>query len=313
MAGLMKPDGSLRGAESINDYYKSAFGLAAAGLNSETDTMLDYINKTFLTADGDLIGDGCPWFDVFRIYPHTWILMAAILRARFDIAERIAGFLDAFQDPSTGGYYGTLPAREKEGQQEMMTTGLSGIAMLWAGRREAALKTGQWMKNVMDAQPDITEGLDFVWHHDKGLVTEFPEEERKSYRVNPQEPGQRYYNYGIPAAFLTCLHGQTGDRQWLDLAGRYLHATEHCRDDFHRSPQSGKVGWGAAWLYRITGDPAARAIVERVYGHLASVQHAEGWWDAMNVYEQSAETSPEPGIDITGEFMAHLSWMESVL
>src|SRR5687768_16600734 len=112
LVSLMQPDGSLRGASSINDYYKTAYGLAVAGRANEAERMLDYLARRFLKEDGDLDGSGCEWFELFRIYPHAWVLMTAVLRARFDIVHRVTSFLEKFQDPENGGFYTTPSQRD---------------------------------------------------------------------------------------------------------------------------------------------------------------------------------------------------------
>lgn len=59
LIGLMQPDGSLRGATSINEYYKAVTGLAVYGYPKESERMLNYIAQRFLADDGDLDGTGC--------------------------------------------------------------------------------------------------------------------------------------------------------------------------------------------------------------------------------------------------------------
>lgn len=313
LVGNMNPDGSLRGATSINEYYKTVFALAVAGQVAAADRMLEYVSRSFLKADGDLDGAGCEWFEQFRIYCHPWVAMAATVRGRFDIAERILRFLEPWHDDQAGGFYGTTEQREKRGEQEMMTTGIVAIAMLWAGQTEIASRAADWMKNVWDAQPNLSRGLYFVWHREKGLVTDFPAAAAKSYMVDTKALAQKYYQYGIPAAFLSSFAGISRDQRWLKLAQDYLHASRHCREDVFRRPQSGKLGWGAAWTYRLTHDPQDREIAYKVREGLAATQRSEGWWPQQNVYGGETPATLTPGLDLTGEFLAHLSWMESVL
>jgi hypothetical protein len=169
------------------------------------------------------------------------------------------------------------------------------------------------MKNLFDAQPDLSQGLYSVWHRGSGLVTRFPDDKRRDYLVDAGKTIQRYYQYGIPAAFLACLAGATGDEAWLQLGRRYLHASRHCREDVYREPQSGKIGWGAAWTYRLTRAEEDRRIAETVAAGLRATQHPEGWWSSVNVYEREMARSLEPSLDVTAEFIAHLSWIENAL
>lgn len=192
-----------------------------------------------------------------------------------------------------------------------MTTSAAAIALLWAGRLDAALRAGQWVRRLCEAQPDVSRGLYFVWHRQTGLVTKFPGGRAKEYWVDAAQQSQWYFQYGIAAALCAGLGGATGDRAWLDLGRKYLDATKHCREDVYRQGTSGKIGWGAAWLYRLTGDPADRTIVETVYANLGRDQHADGWWSGADVYAKDSSTAPN--VDATAEFVALLSWMENAL
>ncbi len=309
----MQPDGSLQGAVSINDYYKTVAGLALAGSQRESECMLNFVERRFLRDDGDLDGAGCTWFEQFRIYPHAWLLMAAILRARFDLVHRWSDFLERFQDPDNGGFYGTLEQQQVRGEQEFMSTGVAAIALLWAGRTEAAVRTGHWMRQLLESQPDISRQLFFVWHRQNGLVTSFPEEKATEYRVNCAATAQWYFQYGIGAALSAGLFGCTRDRSWLALGRRFLEAAKYCRDDVFRQAASGKIGWGAAWMYRITRDPADRAIAEAVHENLRESQHSGGGWRADTIYTRDPGPQESGQMELTSEFAALQSWMEDAL
>jgi len=306
----MNPDGSLRGAPSINEYYKGVFALTCAGRHQAAERMFNYIVGRFLKKNGDLDGTGNPWYDQFRIYCHGWVAMAALQLARFDVSERILGFLEGFHDPRAGGFFGTLKDRKNRAEQEMMTTGVLAIAMLWGGRIDLARKVAVWFENVWEAQPNLEGGLYFVWHARNGLVTEFPAETALSHWVNPREKTQWYFQYGIPAAFLSVFSAAVKEPRWLKLGQKYLHASRHCGEDRYSTPQSGKIGWGAAWTYRLSRDEKDRALIATVFRGLQSNQSTEGWWPGQSAYGNQKAVNPLPSLDITGEFTALLSWME---
>jgi hypothetical protein len=152
-----------------------------------------------------------------------------------------------------------------------------------------------------------------VWHAQTGLVTTYPEVEALGYRVDAHKTVQYYFQYGVPAAFLSSLAGATGDKQWLDLAQRFLRDSAHCREDVYREPQSGKLGWGAAWTYRLTRDPADRRIAEAVAAGLLASRHADGWWSGANVYQHGDANTGQPNLAVTGELLAHLGWIHDCL
>ena len=310
---LVEPDGSIPGPASINQYYKTIYALATAGRPLEAERMLDYFVERFLKKDGDLDGTRCEWFDMFRIYAHAWLVMGATLRARFDVVHRILGFLDRYYDAQTGGFYTNDEQLQRQGEQNIMTTGVIALAYLWAGRLDVARQTGSWMKNLFDAQPDLSQGLYTVWDHQDGLVTEYPPENAVAYQVDPAKSDQRYYQYGVPAALLSSLYGATGERSWLTLAQEFLRASRHCHEDVYRKPQSGKIGWGAAWTYRFTRDTEDRRITEDVLEGLVALQHPEGWWSVNSAYLPSEDRTVEPDVSVTAELVSHLCWIRDCL
>jgi hypothetical protein len=314
LTGLQQPDGSLRGAVSVGDYYKGPFALAVTGHNREAERMLDYVAQTFLKQDGDLEGRGLEWFETFRIYPHAWLTIGSMMRGRFEIAHSLLCTLVAYHDPKSGGFFATAEAcKHARGQQEMMSTSLAGLACLWAGRLDIAERTGKWLENLFEAQPDLSRGLYHVWHSEKGLITEFPKKEATSYLVDARELQQWYFQYGISAAFLSSLSAATREKRWITLAQKFLRASRHCREDVYREPASGKIGWGAAWTYRLSQDPEDRNVAEAVAEGLRALQNEDGSWTGQSVYERESGTRAEPSIDVTSEFVGLLGCLELVL
>jgi hypothetical protein len=309
LAGRQAPDGSLRDAASLAAYYKTPFALTVAGHNEAAERMLDFIAHRFLTKDGDLDGDGVEWFERYRIYPHAWLAIAASMRGRFDIACPLIATVIGFHDDETGGFSATgSPNRvdSRRGPQEVMSTSLAGLACLWLGRLDVARRTGGWLQRLYDAQPDLSAGLYHVWDRERGLVTAFSAGDAKAYLVDATQPEQWYFQYGISAAFLSSLSAATGDRRWLQLAQAFLRASAHCRDDVYGRFASGKIGWGAAWTYRASGDEADRDLAERVGAQIVDLQNEDGSWSASSSYG-SESRAVDPTMDLTAELTALLS------
>jgi hypothetical protein len=123
------------------------------------------------------------------------------------------------------------------------------------------------------------------------------------FRVDASQPRQWYFQYGISAALLADFARVTGESRWLDLARSYLNASAHCHEDRYSTPQSGKIGWGAAW----TGEAA---LVDAVAAGLGALQGGDGSWNGEGVYD--AHPKPDNAvarIDVTSEFVALLSLM----
>jgi hypothetical protein len=314
LLALQQPDGSLQHSRRIDAYYKTPFALTVNGYNAPTERLLDFIQGTFLKPDGDLDGTGVEWFESYRIYPHAWLTIAALMRGRFELAHSLLRTLIAYHDEKTGGFFTTTDGcARRSGRQEIMTSSLAGLACLWAGRLDIARKTGPWLRNMYDVQPDISKGLYQVWDTQKGLITHFDPAQAKAFLVDASQPEQWYFQYGISAAFLSSLSAATQEKEWLSLARQFLHASQHCREDVYRRPASGKIGWGAAWCYRLSGNEEDRKIAMAVIEGLQALQNEDGSWCASGLNRDKPSPISDPDIDVTAEFTGLLGCMGLVV
>jgi hypothetical protein len=303
LVGRQEPDGSLREARGLGAYYKAPFALIAVGCNASAERMLDHVARRFLRRDGDLDGNGVEWFERYRIYPHAWLAIAAVMRGRFEISVALLETIADYFDERSGGFFATASegSGRRGGRQEIMSTSLAGLACLWGGRLNMARRTGLWLERLYDAQPDLAVGLYHVWDTERGLVTEFPPEDATSYVVDALRPEQWYFQYGISAAFLSSLSSATGEKHWLQLAQKFLRATTMCRDDAYSRFTSAKIGWGAAWTYRLSGDNVDRHLAELVAQHMCALQNADGSWSSSGGYGTESARVIDQTMDLTAE------------
>lgn len=306
LLALLQTDGSLKGASDLRAYYKTPCALLANGHIREADLVLDYItNNLFDPKTGDLKGDGVPWYSIYRTYPHSWICCAAMMRGRFELAHPLSRFIATLHNPASGGFF----ADEARTVEEVMTTSMAGLASLWAGNTGLALAAGTWLRNLWNAQPDLEKRGLYTSCRNGALITEYPEADAGGALVDVSKPRQYYFQYGISAALLTSLAGATGDASWLELARNFLHASRHCGPDRYQTPQSGKIGWGASWAYRLSKDPADLELAATVARGLCALQNDDGSWLATGVYGGSSAEADSITIDVTGEFAILQSYM----
>jgi hypothetical protein len=314
LLALQQANGSLQDSNRLDVYYKSPFALIVAGHNRQAERLFDFIERCFLKEDGDLDGTGVEWFEHYRIYPHAWLAIAAMMRGRFRVAHSLLRTLVAYHHERTGGFFPSAEScKQRQGQQEIMTTSLAGLACLWVGRLDIATRTGKWLRQIYDAQPDLSKGLYTVWDTRNGLVTQFSKNEAKSFLVDAGQPEQWYFQYGISAAFLSSLSAATQGKEWLDLARKFLHASKYCREDVYRRPASGKIGWGAAWCYSLSGNREDREIGVAVIEGLRALQNADGSWSASGVRHDKPVSASEPDIDVTAELTGLLGCMGLII
>lgn len=305
LRALLDPElGVMKGGSDLRAYYKTAAAFQANGMVREAEAVLRCIERDFLKPDGDLNGAGVPWYSIYRTYPHAWICCAAMQQGRFGLAYRLRDFIETFHNPYSGGFY----AGEARDVEEVMTTSMAGLACLWSGKLETALAAGGWLKALWDAQPDVQKGLYTSWKNG-ALVTAYEESEAGGAFVDASKPRQYYFQYGISAALLVSLYGATADREWLELAQKFLHASRYCGSDRYATPQSGKVGWGAAWVSRVSADPAVAILSAEVSKGLCALQNGDGSWLATGVYGGDAAEADSVTIDVTAEFATLQAWM----
>lgn len=298
---LLQPDGSLESAKALDAYYKSPAALCFSGHTAEAHRVLDYVATRFLQPNGDLDGTGVGWYDRFRIYPHAWLTWGAVELGRHDIAKQLAAFLQTRHNPETGGF-----RADDEGTEEIMTTSMAALASLRAGHIDTARHAARWLKDTFAMQPDLTRGL---YHVRKPGAMLYEGDSSVWYLVNAKELRQWYFQYGISAAFLAAYSKATGDTSALALAQAYLHASAHCREDRYRTPQAGKIGWGAAWTHALTNAPQDQALVTAVVDGLGALQCGDGSWNSAGVYEENPADAAVARLDVTAEFAALFALM----
>jgi hypothetical protein len=300
---LLQPDGSFLGGTDLRAYYKTPAALLASGHTVEAHRVMDHIESRYLREGGDLDGAGVPWIDVYRTYPHSWIAVAAMMGGRFELARELTRYIATHHNAASGGFY----ADAAHTIEEVMTTSMAGLACLWAGQVDLGLAAAGWLEKLYANQPDLRAGLYTSWRN--GLVTD--QQDPGSF-VDAGKTRQYYFQYGISAAFLTSAAGVTGDGKWLSLAKLFLRASEFAGPDRYQTPQSGKIGWGAAWTHRMTKAPEDRALVEAVMRGLAALQNDDGSWLVTGVYGGASAEADSATIDITSEFVALQSFMAQV-
>lgn len=306
LLNLLEEDGSFRGGADLRAYYKTPAALLAHGHVNEAHRVLDYVESRLLLAGGDLNGEGVPWFTMYRTYPHSWLCCAAVTAGRFALARQLATFVSTYHNGQSGGFY----ADEARSGEEIMTTAMAGLASLYSGNQDLALAAAHWLDHLWTAQPNIRLGLYTAWRD--GLVRRYPEAEAASYFVDAAKKRQYYFQYGIAAALLSAVAGVTGDQHWLRLGRDFLAATQYLAEDRYQTPQSGKVGWGAAWTYRLSRDSEDRKLVDAVAAGLTALQNDDGSWLATGVYGGAGAEADSVTIDVTSEFLALLSYMAQV-
>jgi len=124
-----------------------------------------------------------------------------------------------------------------------------------------------------------------------------------TYVIETDEKAQWYSYPGIAMVFLSRLFMATGKKEYLDASEGYFDFTRLCCEDVYCSGPSGKVGWGSAQMYWITGAEKYRRAAVEVGDYLLRTQAKDGYWDLGGPYGSDKSTV----LDLTAEFVVWLA------
>ncbi len=290
-------------ADGLGPYYKALWALAAAGQAEAGNRLATWVAKNVLDDDGDfsgpLRGDGHKYS---YAYPNAWMICGAQKLGRFDITRRGMEFLLLLQHAEDGGF--RTRRDDEESAQDLLNSSQAGNACLFTGHLREAKNVARFLRTVWDAQPDPERELFFSYKPGAGLRTDFPSERQRLFSIRVDERRQMYFNMGIAAAFLARLAMATGDREWVELGKKYLSIGFNVLDEMYETAQVGKVGWGSALIYGVSGDEKYLQLAERVGEALIAQQSDSGGWDNTGGYVNDAIR-----IEVTCEFIVLLDEM----
>ena len=287
-------------------YYRVPWTFAVVGRTAEACRMVEWIRRNMLSEDGDMRGryPVGMFEEKYGTYPVANFIYGAQMLRQFDVAYRGLKFLLSMQDPKSGGFYGSVGNKGPEGEQQIFPACQGGMSCLMLGQVEAARRAGDFMKMLYELQPEIEGRLYSTYSEEKGLITDFPEDQAFHYVTVADQPWEAFYNGGIAAAFLARLHMATGDPAHLELARRYFDFSMRTGDHQFESAQVCKTSWGATLLYQITREDVYRNWALRMVDWYAERQFEDGHW------ENTKYLTPSPtacdNIEITAEFVVHV-------
>jgi hypothetical protein len=306
-------------SRNISCYYKTIWAFQSAGELGRANAVSDIVRKVFLKRNGDF-GDeeqrrGEEWFEWrYYTYANIWIVIGAQKLGRFDLSMPGADYLLKFQDVKTGGFCNQAPYPAGAGLEDTLTTSACGNAVLCAGRIREACRAGDFLIRVLRQQPEIKNKFYAAVDGKKGrLVEDFDDKDSIFRVVDTGIREQYYFMAGLPIAFLSKLYLASGERRYLTAAKEYYSFTERCTDYAYHYPASGKSGFAAAILSRITGSEVVADSARRQLGFYAETQSRQGSWASfpgLKLYGDGARFPVVGQIDITAEFTV---WVNEML
>lgn len=310
--GLTEPDadGLYADVEDICCYYKGPQGLAANGQALAATRGLRYVVNRFMTPEGDFRTSvekraaGSYTVKYCNLYPAFWLLGATVDLRAYSIARKIFRFMLTCSDERTGGFRSLVGNQSPIVDSNSTAAGL--LSCIMGGATERAVGAGDFLIRMIDEQPDPDKYY-IRWMPGDGPITEYDEDVVKFYVISQAEAGQWYFQIGLAMCALAKLYEWTGEERFLAGSVRYFDFLISCHPDTTCTPPTGKTGWGAAILYRLTKDRRYLKTAQAVMEFILGCQQEEGW--ILQPPNTCLEDSIRNALDTTGEYC---TWMSRV-
>jgi hypothetical protein len=250
------------------------------GQTERASRLCTYLIGNVLDEEGDFVGhfSRSALHQRYYLVSNAWLVAGAQRLGQFGISLRGMDFVGSLQHPESGGFFTAGPEATLGGEQDVLSTAVCGMALLYCGRTDEATQAGAYLQQVWEQQPAAAARLFLNTVKGDQLVTEFSEENATERLVTVGKKDQWYHALGLAAGFLTRLSEVTGDAETVEVAQKYLHVLDGCGPDRYTSEKSGFFGWAAALLYAQTGNANYRRIATSVADGLLENQLQNGSW-----------------------------------
>lgn len=263
------PYGPIMREPNLSYIHKAAWGMHAAGVDHALIArLLDWAWANALQPNGDFYcpGEGPEYKDGQRAYRTlTFGKVAAWIGHPLIRDERVVGRLLQYQHASGGcfNYIGDGPRVEERPTLGTLNTSFFGHLMLALGRREEAIRAGDWLRRwvAANAAPMAEQGV--LYSNvtlDGALVTALAPGARMTGLVDRRQPKQEFWQVGTTMAYLAALYDRMR-REWgygAESARPYLESALALLDyeatmplETYLWPSKCKVAWGAGELLRV--------------------------------------------------------------
>ena len=281
MLDQSSPDGSYSEAlPALGAYYKTPYLWAASGQPAHFGRAVRYMQGAFYGPEGfrSEVDPQAPVYNSnFFNYMMGWVARGAWVGGAFTFARKAYAYLAQPQ-----GKY--IMATCDQGP--VVTTGVrnigaaanAGISFLYAGDQASTEHCANFVWSVFDGQ-DCKDEFFLRTDADGDILRVFPEEERAISVIDLYKPDQMYWNFGISMALFAKVFEVTGEQEFLDRAAVVFDVFDRCRPNIAGDDLTvGKVAYGTAILYRLTGDERYLGACQDSANNVIRSQHPDGFW-----------------------------------
>ena len=326
LAFLRRNVDKLTQSPDLHCHYKAPYLYAGLGDKKLSRKYLDLIVSRYLQTDGDFRtgADFKGWPNLLPspanryVYSNGWIVVGLQKMGAYGPAKKGLDFIRRFQSADLGGFcsrYDVATGRIDQRYVDTSSTSSAGLALLACGAIDEAVRAGDFVLQLLDAQPDMNRHFFSSWDRDSGLMTDvFGDDDIKSLRGRKQfclsaeadAAGEQIWLIGKPAMFLAQLYDATREKRYLAGADALFEFFPRLSDSRWQNLSSCKVMWSGSELYRLTGDVKYAQVVKRIVDFLHQSQCEGGSWMAA-VYFAGEDQPFEMSADIAQELAAEIN------
>ncbi|MFI5449231.1 MAG: hypothetical protein ACHQ03_05630 [Candidatus Bathyarchaeia archaeon] len=264
------PTGPILHERDLNYIYKGVWGMHSSGVHASILSKCFRWIETALKPNGDFYFEEEPQYHKIglRGYRAFTILKVAAwvddpLAHNNSVLERLMQYQDR-----TGGVYDYIG--EKPGKIEdpvthftALNTSFFGHTMVALDRKEAALKTGEWLRRFVEANVKYIheKGIMYTETDIRGnLKIEIADPDSILGTVNLVDAKQEFWQVGVVMSYLALLYdvmrtrwgfNETEAQPMLKMALELNEFESRMPLYTYRYPSKCKVGWGAGELLRV--------------------------------------------------------------
>jgi len=294
-SGHLNEDGSFGGVEErILAYYKAPMAFALAGRAGEAAAVANHLKSTFYrNGDFHAVKDD-PTSGGSKNYRNAWIGRGLHTLGFYDLSVPTGDFLESEMDGKTGGVLTASSVEGRDRETDWGNTCSTAIAMLAMGRREAAVRCGDFLAQMLDDQDGGGEALYLRRDGSGEIITDMTGRPANLYAVMIGETGQVYWYLGMAMVAFAGLYRWTGDEKWKKAGDRIYDIVSRCDDEVYAIITNGKVAWGAGAMFAATGDGKFGRLSDKIWTWVCDTQTPEGVW-----LRPGAETVADQALDVS--------------
>jgi hypothetical protein len=323
---LNRHENDILNIKDLSAHYKAPYLYAALGDPIKARRYADLMEKRYLQKDGDFRTEGSNkgWSHLRvspenrYIYSNGWIITGLRRLGTYGLADRGIEFVRSFQSSELGGFFSRFDEkthRINNSYLDSSSTSSAGLALLATGFIEQAVAAGDFILQMIAAQPDPDRYFYSSWQAEQGLMTDiWGNEDQNSLRGRKQfclsteaDPCQELtWLIGKPMKFLAKLYDQTREKKYLDGAIFLFDFFHKLAEGRWKNYASCKVMWAGAEIYRHTGERRFAETAERILEWFCKSQDTSGIWVHTLWYRGSEDQPLAATLDIIQELCAEI-------